>query len=142
MVHYLNTNEEVLELSQKHGLLLPTIKIGDTIRLKDNWLNIFIDMMQANYFSDIRDRSSSILHPAEETVEYFKGGDTCIITNKFIAIDMGGGKSIWWSGTYRTHGEHSPDYLFDECFEPIVTNMYAPRKFVYESFNEFNKQIK
>jgi len=142
MVHYPDTNEKVWELCQKESIELPTIKIGDKVRLKKNWLDIFIDIMKLHYFPD-KDRSSNVLRPSPETIEHFKGGDSCVITSKFIALNMSTSvKNLWWSGTWKLHGKNEPDYFFDQCFEPIVTNMYTPKKFVYESFNEFNKQIK
>jgi len=141
--HYLKSNEEIQDLCNDLDLSLPTVKIGEKVRLKKDWLDIYIDIMQTEFFPDRVDRLSSSIRPREETISNFKGGDTCIITNKYIAVGYNISKeTIWWSGSWRTMGNGQPDYFFDQCFEPIVTNMYSPKKFIYESFDKFNKQIR
>lgn len=145
MVHYLDSNEKVWELSQSNGLILPSYKIGDTVTLKENWIDVYINLMMEKYFPERNtSRTDSLYQPPPDTIEKYKPGFKYIITNKFIAVNHGIAENVWWSGIWPTHEGHEPQYFPDDCFVSIndITKMYKPKKFIYESFKEFIKQIK
>ncbi len=143
MVHYLDSNQKVWELAQREGLLLPKFKIGDIVTLKENWMDVYIDIMIERYFTNESDRTKSYLQPPDEIKELFQGGFKYIITNKFIAKKENV-KNTWWSGMWPTHEQHEAHYFPDECLtsKHDIKTMYKPKKFIYESFEIFTKHSK
>ena len=116
--------QEIQGAITEYDLDTPRIMTGDRVRLKPDYTDIHKRMM-AQYYPTISN--------VDRDTPDFQISNSHIIRNKFKYSK----ETPWWSQVFNDVGKEW--YFFDECFIENNRPMYAPRKFIRESFSDFIK---
>jgi hypothetical protein len=122
-------NEVIKRIIASHGIQPPKFWVGYNVKFIRNWKQKHVETMTINHPGV--DGNASLPSPLYD----FNTNDTYQVHKKYLYNN----DYQWWSFLRDKKG--NTYYFFDECLISSSPT-YAPRKFVYESFNEFNKQIK
>ena len=123
------SNTKIKAIIEEQGINPPKYWVDDEIYLDTNWKDIHIKLMKQH-------------HPELDAVATLPGGEYNFKLNqkyKILKKFLYSKGNAWWSYISDENGKSY--YFFDDCFKPIRPTL-LPKTFVYESFDDFNKQIR
>jgi len=122
-------NEEIQKIIEKLDIEPPKYWVGDMVKLKPDWKDRFVKIMN-KYHPTV----NALGTLSDNIDDDFRINHSYKIHQKFLHDSS----TPWWS--LLVNDEGIKFYFFDVCFSNTRPS-YTPKKFVYESFNDF-KQIK
>ena len=121
-------NEEIQKILDNHDIEPPKYWVGDMVKLIPNWEDKFIETM--NRYHPTINAHDSLPDPSYD----FTTSQNYEVQKKYLHDAW----KPWWS---LLKNKNNREYYFlDECLS--VRPLYRPRKMVYESYDEFVKQMK